>query len=477
MKRPPIFNPETSAMFAGVLRVHRLDVGQHRVYLPAADWKIRGQDTWYPEAYIDLPDNTELSVGLQEMSVETTYRTTGNAKIAFYWCVTARSDRAGYLFIGTLAGMIHAGMVLRGDKMVAPPIEDWRPFWPPILARREDAPVIRALVEHVNDRDNLTSLREAWKYRRRFPWDVLPGLEVLNGRRVIVKADPPGASDDILDRVEIAFLRWRRGKLPYDVDIDIKWQRGVVVTRGEYPQDPCRTRTYKIGKFIKDDPDLVRAFNSRVKESEWEVMISDDPEDIFFMSEGKGWTSCMRRQGAYPDGPIADSMLGETLIAYVYVRGGKTPTGRMLIRLLPSRDGATVRVERAYGTVPKGVQRWIRDKVHRMKDEEALKRVHPASPCGRYIDSKGSSGEDASDLLQVLGAVAPSTWELPVDLVRMYVRGAWPGIPNEVVDAAVDWLRDTLERIPANDRREILRDVMNAVWAKAVSIWSEWGVR
>lgn len=125
----------------------------------------------------------------------------------------------------------------------------------------------------------------------------------------------------------------------------------------EYPQSP------KLGGILKsalgEDNTYYRYYCSRgTTNTEATLIISPEPEDLFFMSNGDGWSSCQDyRNGGYK-GQLRGSMFDtNTAMAYVLspekssIREENSVLARALLRIMriPHLDVEVVTVDKRYG--------------------------------------------------------------------------------------------------------------------------------
>lgn len=118
------------------------------------------------------------------------------------------------------------------------------------------------------------------------------------------------------------------------------------------PQSP------KIGGMLTDNP-YETHFNSRgaIGGTTFQVHITDRPEDLFFMSNGSGWSSCMSRTGSYSSGLKSVMFDPSTSMAYVLDTGKESLSSmnaiiaRALLRVMhvPGDNTPYVVVDKVYG--------------------------------------------------------------------------------------------------------------------------------
>jgi len=99
-------------------------------------------------------------------------------------------------------------------------------------------------------------------------------------------------------------------------------------------------RLIKIGKLLKEKPDLMQEFNdsrSNVKKNDLTIVISRHPYDIAGMSTGRGWTSCTNLTDGLKRRYIHKDIENGTLIAYILdpkdtKKNIEHPSSRLLLK-------------------------------------------------------------------------------------------------------------------------------------------------
>lgn len=166
-------------------------------------------------------------------------------------------------------------------------------------------------------------------------------------------------------------------KIPDEIEKEIKskgyeiddYIKGIAVDRS-------KKRIIKIGKLLKDNPDLIKLFNERLKgnqtksNSDYLVVISRHPYDIAGMSMDRGWSSCKKLTNGSNKHYIPSEIDGGYLIAYVIKNDDlniKNPVGRLLlvpyVNVDDKNDTFLVVSPRVYGSDVSGfkstVEKWL----------------------------------------------------------------------------------------------------------------------
>lgn len=133
----------------------------------------------------------------------------------------------------------------------------------------------------------------------------------------------------------------------------------------------------RIGKLIKDDPDLADIFKKdparNVYKNEAVAVISCHPYDIAGMSTGRHWTSCMNLDtGMFKEHVIQD-VLGSTLVAYAISPKDTNiakPKARFLIKLASDSNDPSncvyVLESSLYGSEVPGFEETLRAWLHKV---------------------------------------------------------------------------------------------------------------
>ena len=108
---------------------------------------------------------------------------------------------------------------------------------------------------------------------------------------------------------------------------------------GYYTDKSGNERKIRIGKIIKDDPDLLKSYN-RLKqvglaEGKLEIVISNESEDIARKSTGQNWTTCETVGSDFgwpPKCGWCDDIKANNLIAYIREKDQDKWIGRTMIR-------------------------------------------------------------------------------------------------------------------------------------------------
>lgn len=138
-----------------------------------------------------------------------------------------------------------------------------------------------------------------------------------------------------------------------------------------------RKNKIKLGKLIKDDPELLKAYEKDPLRTTRDLMIiiSRHPYDIAGMSTDRGWDSCMNLYTGMNKKYVKQDILKGTIIAYLVSVRDKNinnPLARVLIKPYRSQQGdVTYFAGTVYGINNKNfkqtVQKWVDEKLNQNK--------------------------------------------------------------------------------------------------------------
>lgn len=132
--------------------------------------------------------------------------------------------------------------------------------------------------------------------------------------------------------------------------------RGYVVSdyRAGYCTDQTGKQKYKIGRLLKDVPELAKAFEKDKSRGgdDLLVVISRHPYDIARMSTGRGWSSCMAKTGSNYRF-VAHDIAAGSVVSYLVRRNDtniEDPLSRQMLKPYRSDEGETILVpQQVYG--------------------------------------------------------------------------------------------------------------------------------
>ena len=125
-------------------------------------------------------------------------------------------------------------------------------------------------------------------------------------------------------------------------------EKGYTVTdyKKGYATDQAGKQQFKIGKLLREHPDLQDAFRDDAtrKGSGLMVALSRHPYDIARMTTGRGWPSCMGEKGLNHHYVYQDMAIG-TVVGYLVNEKDPNihnPTSRILLKPYMAEDGSTI---------------------------------------------------------------------------------------------------------------------------------------
>ena len=122
-------------------------------------------------------------------------------------------------------------------------------------------------------------------------------------------------------------------------------------------------RVIKIGKLLKEEPELSAKFNhdkargsARVENAKKLLcVISRHPYDIIGSSFDRGWSSCMNLEDGSNNQFLEKDVEAGTLVAYLVENSDKNinkPVARVLLKPFHSRRDMMLVADKTYGTAP-----------------------------------------------------------------------------------------------------------------------------
>lgn len=246
-------------------------------------------------------------------------------------------------------------------------------------------------------------------------------------------------------------------------------------------------RVMKIGKLLKDNPELQRKFNNDPKretstKKDLTVCISRHPYDVAGMSTDRGWTSCMdlNKYGSQRTYVLQDVKHG-TLVAYLINdddRNLKNPIGCIAIKPFVSQDDPDDVIlypeDKVYGSSAPGFAKLVKDWCNENgseSDSVYCKSSDLYNDTGRRVLNQAPL-YDENNVVN-MDVVEEMLDEYNIDVPRLYhdgevKMGEYVQIEDytdlsrfmQVIDYEVDSLLDILEDYPVEqDLNEILNNV------------------